>query len=124
MARLLILDDDPVMRTFLKDVFERIGGHEVQEADRVQTALKLVKSRKFELMLIDQRLPDGTAYDFLEAAARIPEADRIPKWLITGEKPLAFDLARWAPAGLKGCLVKPVRLEQLLEISRQCPAQR
>jgi len=63
-ARILILDDDPIVRTSCRKVLgeER---YQIEDADGVEKALKLFRGSHFDIVLTDLKLPDGTGIDFL-----------------------------------------------------------
>jgi len=108
----MVLEDEPRIRKLLGAVLRK-RKHSVREASRVREALDLARAARFDLILLDQRLPDGSALDFCQALPA--EARQTPKLLITGEKPLDWNADFWASFGVKGYLVKPVPFPELLE---------
>ncbi len=68
MARVLIVDDEPSMRLLLGDL-AREAGHAVIDAGGVRAARALLAEDRFDLVLTDQRMPDGSGMDVLAAAA-------------------------------------------------------
>lgn len=123
MARILVLDDDPTTRQFLRDILEKILKHQVSEAGSVGKALELAGGQAFDLMLLDLRLPDGTAMDVCKGLKERGTGADVPKWVITGEKPLDWDEALWASFGVRGCLVKPFPIEKLVGLIEQWQRQ-
>jgi len=120
VARILVLDDDIPTRQFLRDILEKLLKHTVSEAGRVSAAVELAKGGTFDLMLLDLRLPDGTALDLCKALDGLKIAGDVPKWVVTGEKPLDWDAALWAGFGVRGCLVKPFPIDTLVSIVNEC----
>ena len=114
MARILIIDDDPMTRSFLMDVCEQFLRHETAQARNLQEALELTATFSPDAVLLDRRLEESDAEDYLTALARTaPDALKIPKWIISGERPIEWDTARTAGFGVAGYLVKPCRMDEL-----------
>lgn len=68
MARVLIVDDERSMRLLLGDLVRELG-HEVAEADGVAAATASLTAGHFDIVMTDQRMPDGTGMDVLAAVA-------------------------------------------------------
>jgi DNA-binding NtrC family response regulator len=66
MAKILIIDDEPGMRRIL-EVNLRRDEHVVMEAQGVVEAINLLKNEDFDVVLTDQKMPDGTGLDVLHA---------------------------------------------------------
>jgi DNA-binding NtrC family response regulator len=58
MARLLIVDDEPNLRRVLSSDL-RLDGHSVEEADGVTAAQPLLRERDYDVVITDQKMPDG-----------------------------------------------------------------
>lgn len=67
MAKVLIVDDEPGMRRILT-VNLRRDSHVVVEAGGAVEALSLLAREEFDVVLTDQKMPDGTGMDILQAA--------------------------------------------------------
>jgi two-component system response regulator HydG len=73
-ASLLIIDDDPYIVTLLENYFKR-EGYEISTSYRGQPALKLLVSKKIDVILCDIRLPDIEGLDLLKSIRqKSPEA--------------------------------------------------
>ncbi len=64
MARILIIDDEPNMRRILTLILEE-AGHDISEASGVKTALEMLASKQFDLVISDKKMPDGDGFDIL-----------------------------------------------------------
>jgi DNA-binding NtrC family response regulator len=66
MAKILIVDDEPGMRRIL-DVNLRRDSHVVVDAGGAAEALDLIKREDFDVVLTDQKMPDGSGLEVLHA---------------------------------------------------------
>ena len=67
MAKILVVDDEPGMRRIL-NVNLRRDSHVVVEAAGAAEALALIKREDFDVVLTDQKMPDGSGLDVIQAA--------------------------------------------------------
>lgn len=105
----LILDDDVSFATLAASVVREVGG-QVTLVHTVANARAMVAEKNFDLVLLDNHLPDGKGYDLYETIARRnPEA---PIIMITGAPDLgeAVSLTR---NGLFEYLTKPISADAL-----------
>src|SRR4051794_17542778 len=72
-ATLLLLEDDPVVRTFLADNLTA-DGYELLVADTIADALRLLEYERPDVAVIDVGLPDGSGLDLLR---RLRAADGV-----------------------------------------------
>ncbi|MES2147960.1 MAG: chemotaxis-specific protein-glutamate methyltransferase CheB [Pseudomonadota bacterium] len=68
MTRLLIVDDSPLMRRLLLDIFTKAGGFEIEAAKNGVEAIELLHRFKPEVVTLDIHMPD---MDGLECLDRI-----------------------------------------------------
>ena len=111
----LIVDDDDAFAAMAANVVRAEGGSVSLAAD-LATAREVTARQSFELVLLDNHLPDGKGYDFFEQLARRnPDA---PIVMITGMPDLseAIHLTR---NGLFDYLTKPVNLDALTACLRR-----
>ncbi|MDY7226728.1 sigma-54-dependent transcriptional regulator [Hyalangium rubrum] len=77
MGRILVVDDEEGVRSFLAESLE-IDGHHVEEAASGQEALERLRSRGFELVLTDLRMPGMDGLELLQKVqAEQPEVEFI-----------------------------------------------
>ena len=75
MAKILIIDDDHLVRESLARIVKKMG-HEPFEAGSLGEARGIVSSEAFDLVFCDVKMPDGSGLDILHeirAAAAAPE---------------------------------------------------
>jgi DNA-binding NtrC family response regulator len=107
--RALVVEDDAVLATAIRDALLTWGTAEVRVADRVATALASLDV-PFDLLLIDVRLPDGSG---IEVARRAAASRPAPQMIaITGEatRMESFELGR---LGSVAFVTKPFSLAEL-----------
>src|SRR5690348_10358857 len=67
MARILIVDDESSMRRILASNL-RLEQHQIWEADGVESARRLLLTNMFDVVITDQKMPDGEGLTVLAAA--------------------------------------------------------
>ena len=79
MDRILLLEDLPEIRTWLRDlVLQVFPGTRITEASRVKDALALAGEATFDLALIDLGLPDGSGVDVVARLRELqPDAQSV-----------------------------------------------
>jgi two-component system sensor histidine kinase HydH len=65
--RILVVDDEPVIRLFLQELFED-EGYEVVTAESIAEGLAALKRGGLNLVVTDKNLPDGTGFEIVHAA--------------------------------------------------------
>ena len=108
--RILIAEDETIIRLDLRELLERAGFEICAEARDGEEAVELARSEQPDLALLDVNMP---RLDGIEAARRILEERPIPIVIVTayGEEEL---VSRAVEAGVFGYLVKPFRETDLL----------
>ena len=108
-GRVLIADDDAVIRMDLRTMLEDLGHEVVGEADNGEAACYMARSLKPDLVILDVMMPKMNG---LQAAASI-NGDRLaPVLMLTAysEAPMIEEATR---AGVLAYLVKPFRKQEL-----------
>src|SRR6516165_844989 len=67
MGRLLIVDDEPNLRRVLSSDL-RLDGHSVEEADGVTAVVPLLTQHDYDVVITDQKMPDGDGLKVLSIA--------------------------------------------------------
>ncbi len=108
--RILIAEDETIIRLDLREMLERAGFEVCAEAKDGEEAVTLARTVEPDLALLDVKMPK---LDGIDAARRILEERQIPIVMVTayGEEEL---VSRAVEAGVFGYLVKPYRETDLL----------
>jgi AmiR/NasT family two-component response regulator len=108
--KILIAEDETIIRLDLRELLEKAGHDVVAEARDGEEAVDLARAHEPELALLDVKMPK---LDGIDAARKILEERPIPIVMVTayGEGDL---VARAVEAGVFGYLVKPFRETDLL----------
>ena len=108
--RVLIVDDESLIRMDLRDIIESCGHEVVAEGTNGVEALELCKKHKPDIILMDVKMPE---LDGIEAARQIGFHHEAPVVLLTSySQQDLIDKAR--DSGVYGYLIKQVREEQLV----------
>ncbi len=118
--RVLVADDEDVIRETIADVLAKSGAKPVMACDG-EEAVTLIGSQRFDLVLSDIKMPYKNGYEvFAASRAANPHC---PVILITG---FGYDpdhsIVRASREGLAGVLFKPFRVEQLMELMEKAVA--
>src|SRR5687768_18254692 len=108
--RVLIAEDETIIRLDLRTLLERNGFEVCAEAKDGEEAVELVRREQPDIAILDVKMP---RLDGIEAARRILEERPIPIVMLTayGQDEL---VSRAVEAGVFGYLVKPFREEDLV----------
>ena len=64
--RILVADDERLMNDFLREIFTR-KGYEVEQAFDGSSAIRMVQRNRYDVVLVDRRLPDCDGIEVLKA---------------------------------------------------------
>jgi two-component system, response regulator PdtaR len=108
--RILIAEDETIIRLDLRELLERAGFEVCAEARDGAEAVELARAEQPDLAVLDVKMPQ---LDGIEAARRILDERPIPIVMLTayGQQEL---VSRAIEAGVFGYLVKPFRETDLL----------
>jgi response regulator NasT len=117
--RVLIAEDETIIRLDLRDLLERAGLEVCAEARDGVEAVELARSERPDVAVLDVKMP---RLDGIEAARRILDERPIPIVMLTayGQDEL---VSRAVEAGVFGYLVKPFREGDLLPAIRTARAR-
>lgn len=114
MIRILLAEDDQVMREYLTRALER-SGYAVTAVDRGTEALPLLKSEHFDLLLTDIVMPEMDGIELAQKAGEVRPELKI--MFITGFAAVTLKAGKAVPNAR--VLSKPFHLRDLvLEVDR------
>lgn len=113
MAKILIIDDERMIRRTMKDVLE-YEKYEVFEAEDGLSGLEMIKNNKFDLIFCDIKMPGLDGIEVLEKSMEFSDA---PIVMISGHGNIdtAIDAIK---KGAFDYLAKPLDLNRILVTSR------
>lgn len=114
MIRILLAEDDQVMREYLARALER-SGYAVTAVDRGTAALPLVEQEEFDLLLTDIVMPEMDGIELAQRASELRPTLRV--MFITGFAAVTLKAGKTMPQAR--VLSKPFHLRDLvLEVDR------
>jgi len=114
MIRILLAEDDQVMREYLTRALER-AGYAVAAVDRGTAAIPLLESESFDLLLTDIVMPEMDGIELARRAAELVPGLRV--MFITGFAAVTLKAGREMPNAR--VLSKPFHLRDLVaEVDR------
>jgi two-component system, cell cycle response regulator len=115
VKRILLVDDDPDIRSLLQDYLE-IHGHAVETAQNGREALTKLDQAGYDAVVTDCNMPglDGLA------VLRHVRQNRpsLPVVMMTGEGSSQLAVQTLVALGAQACLFKPFALQELAQIMK------
>ncbi|HXH61687.1 MAG TPA: response regulator [Fimbriimonadaceae bacterium] len=115
--RVLIADDDPIIRLDLRQMLETLGYDVVAEAENGQAAIALARENAPDVCVLDVKMP---VMDGIDAAQKLTEDQIAPAILLTAYSDQEL-VDRAKNSGVFGYLVKPFKPSDLapaIEVAR------
>lgn len=104
--KILVVDDFSTMRRIIKNLLRDLGFSNVAEADDGNTALPMLKIRKYDFLVTDWNMPGMQGIDLLRAVRADPDLASLPVLLVTAEQK-RDQIVLAAQEGVNGYIVKP-----------------
>jgi CheY-like chemotaxis protein len=111
MAKVLVVDDEALLRAILQDGLEA-AGHQAIVADSGRIALEIAKIDRPDCVLLDVMMPGMDGYETCAAFKADPDLAPIPIILVSATTDLRV-VDRAEEVGAAGVLPKPIPFEQL-----------
>ena len=112
--KILVIDDDQVNVQLVQSRLQA-NGYEVISALDGEAGLRKVKSEQPDLVILDVQMPKMNGYTFMTEYKRIGAAAPVIVLTAHQEMQPIFTLK-----GVRGYLVKPLKIENLLEKIKEC----
>jgi len=104
--KILVVDDFSTMRRIIKNLLRDLGFNNTDEADDGLTALPMLKTGKYDLLVTDWNMPGMQGIDLLKAVRADENLQNIPVLMVTAEQKKE-QIVEAAQAGVNGYIVKP-----------------
>jgi CheY-like chemotaxis protein len=113
----LVVDDDPTVRTLLVDILQE-AGYRVVGAEDGYVAEDLIRDLFPDLILLDLHMPRGSGFSLLNNMRKHPRWQAIPIVIVSGylDQVKLLDEAGLTVVGRIG---KPVDIDRLLALVRE-----
>jgi two-component system, chemotaxis family, chemotaxis protein CheY len=105
--RILVVDDQESMRMLVCGALRALGYTQIVAAANGKDALKAMRERTIDLVLMDVEMPVLNGFETLKAMREDPALARIPVVMVTSRADSAF-VSSIKPLNVSGYLVKPV----------------
>jgi two-component system alkaline phosphatase synthesis response regulator PhoP/two-component system response regulator VicR len=110
--RILIVDDEEVIRKFLRIHLTKLG-YEVTEAEDGEKAIEKIGGGKFDLIICDVMMPNKNGWEVVKEVKSTPDLSNIPIILLTAKNDDA-DMFKGYELGANYYMSKPFTKDQLL----------
>ena len=111
-SRVLVVDDDDVLRSLFVEALELEGFTAIAAADG-KIALDLLGREPVDAVLLDNEMPDMNGHEVLRRIRANTQTRTLPVILVTGRGDIE-DRVRGLEAGASDYVVKPVNLSELV----------
>src|SRR5712691_11050547 len=118
MTRILLIDDDALVRDILRQMLER-AGYDVVEAASGRDGLQQYQSTAIDLIITDILMPDQDGLETIQELRRLAPEAKIIAISGGGQSGLLDLLPIAEKLGAQCTLRKPLRRQELLEAIRQ-----
>ncbi|MFE5318575.1 diguanylate cyclase [Paenibacillus sp. NPDC056579] len=110
-SRLLIIDDDEVLRAYLVRRL-KLEGYDVDDAADVETGQRLLREHNYDLITLDLMMHPQSGYELFEFVKEDPTLKWIPLVVLSGRNDLQ-DKVRCFYLGADDFVTKPFQYEEL-----------
>ena len=112
--KVLIVDDEEIMRNFLFDLLKD-EGYDVDQCSSGEDAIAMAKSKKYSLVISDIKMQGKNGYDVLN---EVKKADHDIKVLMMTGYALDENGASSVSKGADGFLLKPFDITSIRQITQ------
>jgi response regulator RpfG family c-di-GMP phosphodiesterase len=112
--RILLVDDDPALRTLLRTTFE-VADVDVAEADSAESARRKIRASPPDVIVLDVKMPGASGLELCAELKASPKTKDIPIILLTGSNGGGSAAAK--RAGADAFVRKPFSPLELLAIA-------
>lgn len=110
--RFLVVDDFSTMRRIVKNLLQDLGYTHISEADDGKTAVPMLQTGKFDVLITDWNMPQMPGLDLLKFIRADEKLKGLPVLMVTAEAKRE-QIVEAAQAGVSGYVIKPFTAETL-----------
>ncbi len=111
--RILVVEDEPVMRERLVEMLYKAGATQVAECADAASARAAFDASEYHIVLLDLGLPDGDGHELMTRFKQIRDDQHIV--LVTADDSIE-SIQRAISAGANGYVVKPYSQEKIHDV--------
>jgi two-component system chemotaxis response regulator CheY len=111
MAKILVVDDAPTVRTMVGKTL-REDGHDITEAANGAEGLKYAEAGEYDLVVTDVNMPEMSGIELCRALRKRYAYQKVPILMLTTEGRSRL-IAEGKEAGASGWIVKPFEPRKL-----------
>ena len=111
MAHILVVDDDAAIRSLIKDILSG-QGHTFELASKGSEALEMIRSTRFDLVILDRNMPGMDGLEFLQHLRASPGGASLKVLMCTAAEKMS-DVEEAFRSGASDYIVKPLDFAKL-----------
>jgi DNA-binding response OmpR family regulator len=111
-ARILVIDDEYVIRTFLSEILS-FSGYETDIAASAQEGLTLYEKNSYDLVISDLNLPESSGW---EVAKTIKSRTPLIPFILLSGWGIEVEDARLRECGIDRLISKPFQMDEIIEV--------
>ena len=108
--RVLVVDDDDIIRGFVSEALED-EGYDIRTAANGRHALNVLRDWKPDLIVLDLMMPEMDGWTFRAEQRKLPDAADVPVVVLSAVRDVRAQAAALEAASVLG---KPFELDELL----------
>ncbi|WP_028563348.1 response regulator transcription factor [Paenibacillus pinihumi] len=105
MKKLLLAEDEPILRMLVVDTLED-EGYSIDEASDGEEAYQYITSGEYDLVILDYMMPKMTGIEIIEKVRQLPGKEQV-KILMLSAKSQQAEQEKVLAAGADGFMSKP-----------------
>jgi putative nucleotidyltransferase with HDIG domain len=115
-GKILIVDDDPLIRDALTDILSDVGGYKTEAADNGYEGIRKIKDSVYDIVFTDLTMPRVNGIDLLKEAKKIDPS--VPVVIVTGFSTIENAVAAMKE-GAYDFITKPFKISKVIELTRR-----
>tara|TARA_B110000444_G_C18241262_1_gene323182 strand:+ start:22 stop:390 length:369 start_codon:yes stop_codon:yes gene_type:complete len=115
MGKLLIIEDDPLLRETLTEILE-VYGHIVIQAENGEDGVKMFSKSKPDLLICDINMPKMNGFEVLEKIKTLVGASKLPPFMFLSAKTSQKNIKHCLDLGAVDFISKPYSALALLKL--------